>query len=163
MQTLINMYRVRGHLIAHLDPLDAEPPHIHPELDPLTYGLTIWDLPRTFVADGLAGRDVATLDEILHVLRDAYCRTLAIEYMHIQDPEQKRWIQQHVEGQPSTLTEERAAPHPGPAERGRGVRTLPPHPLRRPEAVRPRRGGVDHRPPRHPARRRRRRRAWRRS
>ena len=76
VQTLINMYRVRGHLIAHLDPLDAEPPHIHPELDPLTYGLTIWDLPRGFVADGLAGRDVATLDEILHLLRDAYCRTL---------------------------------------------------------------------------------------
>ncbi len=103
VQTLINMYRVRGHLIAHLDPLDAEPPHIHPELDPLTYGLTIWDLPRTFVADGLAGREVATLDEILHVLRDAYCRTLGIEYMHIQDPEQKRWIQQHVEGHPNTL------------------------------------------------------------
>jgi multifunctional 2-oxoglutarate metabolism enzyme len=103
VQTLINMYRVRGHLIAHLDPLDAEPPHIHAELDPLTYGLTIWDLPRPFVADGLAGRDVATLDEILHVLRDAYCRTLGIEYMHIQDPEQKRWIQQHVEGQPTTL------------------------------------------------------------
>jgi multifunctional 2-oxoglutarate metabolism enzyme len=106
VQTLINMYRVRGHLIANLDPLGVEPPHIHPELDPLTYGLTIWDLPRTFVADGLAGRDVATLDEILHVLRDAYCRTLAIEYMHIQDPEQKRWIQQHVEGQPSSLTED---------------------------------------------------------
>ena len=97
------MYRVRGHLIAHLDPLDAEPPHIHPELDPMTYGLTIWDLPRVFVADGLAGRETATLDEILHVLRDAYCRTLGIEYMHIQDPEQKRWIQQHVEGQPTTL------------------------------------------------------------
>ncbi len=103
VQTLINMYRVRGHLIAHLDPLDAEPPHIHPELDPLTYGLTIWDLPRSFVADGLAGREVATLDQILHVLRDAYCRTLGIEYMHIQDPEQKRWIQQHVEGQPTTM------------------------------------------------------------
>ena len=103
VQTLINMYRVRGHLIAHLDPLDAEPPHIHPELDPMTYGLTIWDLPRQFVADGLACHDIATLDEILHVLRDAYCRTLAIEYMHIQDPEQKRWIQQHVEGQPATL------------------------------------------------------------
>ncbi len=103
VQALINMYRVRGHLIAHLDPLDAEPPHIHPELDPLTYGLTIWDLPRVFVADGLAGRDTATLDQILHVLRDAYCRTLGIEYMHIQDPEQKRWIQQHVEGQPISV------------------------------------------------------------
>jgi multifunctional 2-oxoglutarate metabolism enzyme len=103
VQTLINMYRVRGHLIAHLDPLDAEPPELHPELDPLHYGLTIWDLPRHFVADGLAGKDLATLDEILHLLRDAYCRTLGIEYMHIQDPEQKQWIQQHVEGVSSVL------------------------------------------------------------
>ena len=98
VQTLINMYRVRGHLIAHLDPLDAEPVDLHPELDPLHYGLTIWDLPRQFVSDGLAGTQMATLDEILSVLRDAYCRTLGVEYMHIQDPEQKRWIQQHVEG-----------------------------------------------------------------
>ncbi|HUD18685.1 MAG TPA: 2-oxo acid dehydrogenase subunit E2, partial [Acidimicrobiales bacterium] len=103
VQTLINMYRVRGHLIAHLDPLDAEPPELHPELDPLHYGLTIWDLPRHFVADGLAGQDIATLDEILHILRDAYCRTLGVEYMHMQDPEQKRWIQQHVEGVSRTL------------------------------------------------------------
>jgi 2-oxoglutarate decarboxylase len=104
VQTLINMYRVRGHLIAHLDPLDLEPPHIHAELDPATYGLTIWDLPRRFVADGLAGLDVTTLDEILHVLRDAYCRTLGIEYMHIQDPGQKRWIQEHVEGVPARVS-----------------------------------------------------------
>jgi 2-oxoglutarate decarboxylase len=104
VQTLINMYRVRGHLIAHLDPLDAEPPELHPELDPLHYGLTIWDLPRQFVADGLAGKDMATLDEILHTLRDAYCRTLGVEYMHIQDLEQKRWIQQHVEGVSTVLT-----------------------------------------------------------
>ncbi len=103
VQTLINMYRVRGHLIAHLDPLDAEPPELHPELDPLHYGLTIWDLPRHFVADGLAGKDLATLDEILHTLRDAYCRTLGVEYMHIQDPDQKRWIQQHVEGVSTAL------------------------------------------------------------
>ncbi|HUY66127.1 MAG TPA: multifunctional oxoglutarate decarboxylase/oxoglutarate dehydrogenase thiamine pyrophosphate-binding subunit/dihydrolipoyllysine-residue succinyltransferase subunit [Acidimicrobiales bacterium] len=103
VQTLINMYRVRGHLIAHLDPLDAEPPELHPELDPLHYGLTIWDLPRHFVADGLGGRAMATLDEILHLLRDAYCRTLGVEYMHIQDPQQKRWIQQHLEGVPSVL------------------------------------------------------------
>jgi 2-oxoglutarate decarboxylase len=103
VQTLINMYRVRGHLIAHLDPLDAEPPELHPELDPLHYGLTIWDLPRHFVADGLAGKDLVTLDEILHTLRDAYCRTLGVEYMHIQDPEQKQWIQQHLEGVSSLL------------------------------------------------------------
>jgi 2-oxoglutarate decarboxylase len=106
VQTLINMYRVRGHLIAHLDPLDAEPPTLQTELDPLHYGLTIWDLNRTFITDGLAGRDTATLDEILHILRDAYCRTLGVEYMHIQDPDQKRWIQQHVEGVPSALAPE---------------------------------------------------------
>jgi 2-oxoglutarate dehydrogenase E1 component len=100
------MYRVRGHLIAHLDPLDARPPHIHPELDPATYGLTIWDLPRRFVADGLAGHDVATLDQILHILRDAYCRTLGVEYMHIPDPAQKRWIQDHLEGVPTTISPE---------------------------------------------------------
>ena len=106
VQTLINMYRVRGHLIAHLDPLDAGAPTIHPELDPVTYGLSIWDLPRRFVADGLAGREWATLDEILHILRDAYCRTLGIEYMHIQDPAQKRWIQEHVEGVDQAITPE---------------------------------------------------------
>ncbi len=104
VQTLINMYRVRGHLIAHLDPLDAEPPRIHPELDPLTYGLTIWDLQRRFISEGLADREFATLDEILHTLRDAYCRTLGVEYMHIQDPEQKRWIQEHVEGVDPTVS-----------------------------------------------------------
>ncbi len=95
---LINMYRVRGHLNAHLDPLDAEPPALHPELDLAHYDLTIWDLDRSFVTDGLAGRDSATLQEILTILRDAYCRTLGIEYMHIQDPVQKQWIQQRVEG-----------------------------------------------------------------
>jgi 2-oxoglutarate decarboxylase len=104
VQTLINMYRVRGHLIAHLDPLDAEPVELHPELDPLHYGLTIWDLPRLFVSDGLAGAQLATLDEILSVLREAYCRTLGVEYMHIQDPDQKRWIQQHVEGVSATTS-----------------------------------------------------------
>jgi 2-oxoglutarate dehydrogenase E1 component len=104
VQSLVNMYRVRGHLIADLDPLSAEPRHLHAELDPTTYGLTLWDLDREFVVDGLAGRDTLRLSEALDLLRDAYCRTLAIEYMHIQDPEQKRWIQHHVEGVPATLS-----------------------------------------------------------
>jgi 2-oxoglutarate dehydrogenase E1 component len=98
VQTLINMYRVRGHLIADLDPLAAKEPHTHAELDPATYGLTIWDLDREFFTDGLAGRDVLTLGDILGILRDAYCRTVGVEYMHIQEPDQKRWIQEHVEG-----------------------------------------------------------------
>src|SRR5205823_1355468 len=98
VQTLINMYRVRGHLIADLDPLRWKEPHTHPELDPATYGLTIWDLEREFFTDGLAGTDVMPLGEILGVLRDAYCRRIGVEYMHIQEPDQKRWIQEQVEG-----------------------------------------------------------------
>ncbi|MEZ5238544.1 MAG: multifunctional oxoglutarate decarboxylase/oxoglutarate dehydrogenase thiamine pyrophosphate-binding subunit/dihydrolipoyllysine-residue succinyltransferase subunit [Microthrixaceae bacterium] len=101
----MNMYRVRGHLIADLDPLSAQPPEMHSELDPATYGLTIWDLDRQFLTGGSQGiyarvgdTERMALGDILHVLRDAYCRTVGIEYMHIQDPEEKRWIQEQVEG-----------------------------------------------------------------
>lgn len=95
---LINIYRVRGHLIADLDPLDTKAPWMHPELDPATYGLTLWDLDRTFATGDLAGKRKLQLGEILRILRDAYCRTAGIEYMHISDPLQKRWIQDRVEG-----------------------------------------------------------------
>ncbi|MBI4908970.1 MAG: multifunctional oxoglutarate decarboxylase/oxoglutarate dehydrogenase thiamine pyrophosphate-binding subunit/dihydrolipoyllysine-residue succinyltransferase subunit [Acidobacteria bacterium] len=102
---LINAYRVRGHLIADLDPLGSEPQY-HPELDPATYGLTIWDLDREFLT-GTLGRcgvesgemDVATLREILETLRGTYCGKIGCEYMNIQVPEQKRWLQQHMEPQ----------------------------------------------------------------
>ncbi len=100
---LINTYRVRGHLIADLDPLGLKEPQTHPELDPATLGLTIWDLEREFFVDNLAGRDRMTLDEILGVLGDAYCRRLGVEYMHMSDPDQKRWIQEAVEGRPLPL------------------------------------------------------------
>jgi len=114
VNTLINMYRVRGHLIADLDPLSSEEPTMHPELDPATYGLSIWDLDRDFLTGtgaGLyapvGGRPRMSLDNILDVLRDAYCRTIGIEYMHIQEPAEKRWIQEHVEGvSPSFSPEE---------------------------------------------------------
>jgi 2-oxoglutarate dehydrogenase E1 component len=98
VQQMINMYRVRGHLIANLNPLMYRFQRLHPELDPLTYGLTIWDLDREFLTGNLAGKRVMPLGELLGVLRDAYCRTVGIEYMHIQEPEQKAWIQQRVEG-----------------------------------------------------------------
>jgi 2-oxoglutarate dehydrogenase E1 component len=104
VDTLINMYRVRGHLIAQLDPLDWKEPHMHPELDPATYGLSVWDLDREFVTNGLAGNERMALGDILGVLRDAYCRRVGVEYMHIQDPGQKRWIQQQVEGVSTQLT-----------------------------------------------------------
>jgi len=103
VQTLINMYRVRGHLIADLDPLGMKEVTTHPELDPATYDLTIWDLEREFFTDGLAGKDWRRLGEILSILRDAYCRRVGVEYMHIQEPDQKQWIQQHVEGVATTL------------------------------------------------------------
>ena len=109
VQTIINMYRVRGHLIADLDPLEAELPDLHAELDPATYGLTIWDNDREYYADGLAGHDVLPFGDILHILRDAYCRTIGVEYMHIQEPDQKRWIQTHVEGVPGTCSRQEQA------------------------------------------------------
>jgi 2-oxoglutarate decarboxylase len=95
---LINIYRVRGHLIADLDPLGRKPAQTPVELDPIYYGLTIWDLERSFATGGLAGSKTMKLVDILGVLRDAYSRTVGIEYMHIQEPDQKEWIQQQVEG-----------------------------------------------------------------
>ncbi|HJW64843.1 MAG TPA: multifunctional oxoglutarate decarboxylase/oxoglutarate dehydrogenase thiamine pyrophosphate-binding subunit/dihydrolipoyllysine-residue succinyltransferase subunit, partial [Actinomycetes bacterium] len=103
---LINLYRVRGHLIANLDPLKAKPPMMHPELDPASYGFTIWDLERRFVTGGLAGQRELPLGEILHILRDAYCRTGTVEYMHNSHTDEKQWIQEHVEGVPQELPKE---------------------------------------------------------
>ncbi len=103
---LINMYRVRGHLIADLDPLRQKPPVTHPELDPLAYGLTIWDLDRLFATGGLAGNQEMELGQILGLLRDGYCRTTGVEYMHIQEPDQKQWIQDQVEPPPQELDEQ---------------------------------------------------------
>ncbi len=108
VNTLINQYRVRGHLIANTNPLADKAKAMHAELDPATYGLTIWDLDREFLTgaqDGIyasIGGDaqMMKLGDILGVLRDAYCRTIGVEYMHIADPEEKRWIQEHVEGRP---------------------------------------------------------------
>ncbi len=106
VQQLVNLFRVRGHLMANLDPLGTVAPKLHPELDPLTHGITIFDLDRSFVVEGLGDDDELPLGHVLDTLRDAYCRTIGIEYMHIQDPEQKRWIQHHVEGVPGTLSPE---------------------------------------------------------
>ena len=95
---LANMYRVRGHLIADLDPLRQSRVALHRELDPTYYGLSIWDLDREFVTDVGGGDRSVQLSETLGVLRDAYCRTIGIEYGHVLDPEQKQWIRSRVEG-----------------------------------------------------------------
>jgi len=96
VQELINSFRVRGHLMADIDPLEYKQ-RTHPDLEISSHGLTFWDLDREFVTGGFGGKPAALLREILGVLRDSYCRTLGIEYMHIQDPAQRAWIQQHVE------------------------------------------------------------------
>ncbi|WP_433229172.1 multifunctional oxoglutarate decarboxylase/oxoglutarate dehydrogenase thiamine pyrophosphate-binding subunit/dihydrolipoyllysine-residue succinyltransferase subunit [Micromonospora sp. CA-248260] len=93
---LIHAYRVRGHLMADTDPLEFTI-RKHPDLDVLQHGLTLWDLDRTFPVNGFAGKQRMKLREILGVLRDSYCRRLGIEYMHIQDPEERRWIQERIE------------------------------------------------------------------
>jgi 2-oxoglutarate decarboxylase len=93
---LIHNYRVRGHLVADLDPLDrARAPHR--DLDPATYGLTLWDLDREFLTGGLSGEDKTTLREILDILRETYCGTIGVEYMYIADPERKEWLQHRME------------------------------------------------------------------
>ena len=96
---LINAYRVRGHLIADLDPLEENTTR-HAELDPSTYGLTIWDLDREFLTGSLTidgDHRVATLREILETLRGTYSGKIGCEYMNIQIPEQKRWLQEYME------------------------------------------------------------------
>ncbi|WP_375400027.1 multifunctional oxoglutarate decarboxylase/oxoglutarate dehydrogenase thiamine pyrophosphate-binding subunit/dihydrolipoyllysine-residue succinyltransferase subunit [uncultured Amnibacterium sp.] len=96
VQELINSYRVRGHLMADVDPLEYRQ-RTHPDLDVRTHGLTFWDLDRTFAVGGFAGRRSMKLRDVLGVLRDSYCRTIGLEYMHIQDPAQRAWFQQKLE------------------------------------------------------------------
>jgi 2-oxoglutarate decarboxylase len=96
VQELINSFRVRGHLMADIDPLEYVQ-RTHPDLEIESHGLTFWDLDREFVTGGFGGKRQMKLRDILGVLRDSYCRTIGIEYMHIQDPVQRAWFQQNVE------------------------------------------------------------------
>lgn len=106
---LIHAFRQRGHLAADTDPL-AYRLRRHPDLNFSSYGLSLWDLDRVFPTGGLGGKDRATLREILQMLRDAYSRYVGVEYMHIQDPAQRRWWQERMEG---------TTPHVDTAERRR--------------------------------------------
>ncbi|MSW38002.1 MAG: multifunctional oxoglutarate decarboxylase/oxoglutarate dehydrogenase thiamine pyrophosphate-binding subunit/dihydrolipoyllysine-residue succinyltransferase subunit, partial [Actinobacteria bacterium] len=96
VQELIHAFRVRGHLMADTDPLEYTQ-RGHADLDVSSHGLTLWDLDREFATGGFGGKPFKKLRDILGVLRDAYCRTIGIEYMHMQDPEQRAWIQERVE------------------------------------------------------------------
>jgi 2-oxoglutarate dehydrogenase E1 component len=102
---LINAYRTRGHLMADTDPLEYTV-RKHPDLDITRYGLTLWDLDREFPVDGFAGEKMMKLRDILGVLRDAYCRRVGVEFRHISDPEERRWIQNRVEVKHAAPTRE---------------------------------------------------------
>ncbi|MFD7767579.1 multifunctional oxoglutarate decarboxylase/oxoglutarate dehydrogenase thiamine pyrophosphate-binding subunit/dihydrolipoyllysine-residue succinyltransferase subunit [Streptomyces sp. NPDC059787] len=93
---LIHSYRVRGHVMADTDPLEYRQ-RKHPDLDIVEHGLTLWDLEREFAVGGFAGKSLMKLRDILGVLRDSYCRTTGVEFMHIQDPKQRKWIQDRIE------------------------------------------------------------------
>ncbi|MEK9710843.1 MAG: thiamine pyrophosphate-dependent enzyme, partial [Alphaproteobacteria bacterium] len=94
---LIRAYRIRGHLIANLDPLALEDMSLHPELDPKSYGFGDDDWDRPIFIDHVLGLETATLTEIIERLRQTYCGTIGVEFMHIQDPAQKAWIQERIE------------------------------------------------------------------
>jgi 2-oxoglutarate decarboxylase len=93
---LIDAYRTRGHLMADTDPLNYRQRR-HDDLDVLSHGLTLWDLDREFPVGGFAGHERMKLRDVLGVLRDSYCRTVGIEYMHILHPDERAWLQQRVE------------------------------------------------------------------
>jgi len=106
VQELIHAFRVRGHLMADTNPLEFAI-RSHPDLDIISHGLTLWDLDREFAVGGFAGQRTMSLRDVLGVLRDSYCRRVGIEYMHIQEPDERAWIQARVE---------RSAERPDPAE-----------------------------------------------
>jgi 2-oxoglutarate decarboxylase len=93
---LIDAYRTRGHLMADVDPLNYRQRR-HEDLDVLSHSLSLWDLDREFPVGGFAGREQMKLRDVLGVLRDSYCRTVGVEYMHILEPSERRWLQERVE------------------------------------------------------------------
>ena len=95
---MIRAYRIRGHLIADLDPLQLQEKHHHPELNPETYGFKKEDRNRKIFLDKFLGLEYATVNEILEILLKTYCSKIGIEFMHMSDPEEKKWIQERIEG-----------------------------------------------------------------
>jgi len=98
---LINMYRMRGHIMANLDPLGSEPGR-SPELDLEYYGLTLWDLDREFFCDGLGGKKTAKLRDIIQLLRNTYCGKIGAEFKHLLDLEERKWLRETMEATTNT-------------------------------------------------------------
>ena len=103
VDTLVRSYRVRGHMHASLDPLGFARPRFH-ELDPEYYGFTEADLDRRFSSRGIQGPDTLTLREILTVLRNTYCRSIGVQFMHIDDHDKKFWLQERMEASQNRIS-----------------------------------------------------------
>ncbi|MCQ0092032.1 2-oxoglutarate dehydrogenase E1 component [Roseovarius sp. M141] len=101
---LIRAYRIRGHLIADLDPLGLREQPFRPELDPKSYGFTSDDMKRPIFIDNVLGLQIATIREILAIVMRTYCGTFALQYMHISDPEQAGWLKERIEGYDKEIT-----------------------------------------------------------
>ena len=101
---LIRAYRIRGHLVADLDPLGLSVPTRHPEFEPSNYGFSEADMDRPIFIDHVLGLETATLREILEIVRRTYCGTFAVEFMHITNPEQKQWLQARIEGRDKEIS-----------------------------------------------------------
>ncbi len=101
---MIRAYRIRGHLAAHLDPLNIAKQDDQPELDPKTYGFGPKDMDRRIYIDNVLGLEYATPRQMIDILRRTYCGTFAVEFMHISDPEEKSWIQQRIEGKDKEIS-----------------------------------------------------------
>ncbi|WP_300516545.1 2-oxoglutarate dehydrogenase E1 component [Aliiroseovarius sp.] len=95
---IIRAYRIRGHLIADLDPLDMRDKTPHPELDPKSYGFTDADMDRPIFIDNVLGLQIASMRQILEIVKRTYCGTFALQYMHISNPEQAAWLKERIEG-----------------------------------------------------------------
>ena len=101
---LIRAYRIRGHLIANLDPLSLQKKDEHPELKPESYGFTEKDYQRKIFLDGVLGLQYANLSQIIKLLKKTYCSTIGYEFMHLGDPEEKAWIRNRIEGPEKDIT-----------------------------------------------------------
>ncbi|MGC3939143.1 2-oxoglutarate dehydrogenase E1 component [Roseobacter sp. EG26] len=95
---IIRAYRIRGHLVADLDPLGMREMTPHPELDPKSYGFTEADMDRPIFIDKVLGLETASMREILSIVRRTYCGTFALQYMHISNPEEAGWLKERIEG-----------------------------------------------------------------
>ncbi len=101
---IIRAYRIRGHLAADLDPLGIKPQTPQPELDPKSYGFTEADMDRPIFIDNVLGLQIASMRQILDIVKRTYCGTFALQYMHISDPEQAAWLKERIEGYGKEIT-----------------------------------------------------------